>query len=218
MVQPLVCATPGKDGAGGTLSGVVNTYYRASANGTLAAGNNSVTLAAALPAGGTPIAVGDLLLIIQLQDALINNTNTSSYGHGVPGDPATGSTNLQSSGLLEYVTATSAVPLAGGTLTFTGTGANGGALNTYVRAAYNAAANNGQQRYEVIRVPQYTSATLSSALVPLPWDGNLGGVLAIDVAAQLTLGGTVSANALGFRGAGGLLLTGSGGGVSTDYV
>jgi uncharacterized repeat protein (TIGR01451 family) len=218
VVQPLVCATPGKDGAGGTLSGIVNTYYRASADGTLAAGNNSVTLAAALPAGGTPIAVGDLLLIIQLQDALINNTNTSSYGHGVPGDPATGSTNLQSSGLLEYVTATSAVPLAGGTLTFTGTGANGGALNTYVRAAYSGGANNGQQRYEVIRVPQYTSATLSSALVPLPWDGNLGGVLAIDVAAQLTLGGTVSANALGFRGAGGLLLTGSGGGVSTDYV
>jgi uncharacterized repeat protein (TIGR01451 family) len=218
VVQPLVCATPGKDGAGGTLSGVVNTYYRASANGTLAAGNNSVTLAAALPAGGTPIAAGDLLLIVQLQDALINNTNTSSYGHGVPGDPATGSTNLQSSGQFEYVTATSAVPLAGGNLTFTGTGANGGALNTYVRAAYSGGANNGQQRYEVIRVPQYTSATLNSALVPLPWDGNLGGVLAIDVAAQLTLGGTVSANALGFRGAGGLLLTGSGGGVSTDYV
>src|ERR1700675_1023923 len=79
VVQPLVCATPGKDGAGGTLSGVVNTYYRASANGNLAAGTNSVTLAAALPAAGTPIAVGDLLLIIQLQDALINNTNTSSY-------------------------------------------------------------------------------------------------------------------------------------------
>jgi uncharacterized repeat protein (TIGR01451 family) len=218
VVQPLVCATPGKDGPGGTLSGVVNTYYRASANGTLAAGSNSVTLAAALPAGGKPIAIGDLLLLIQLQDALINNTNTSSYGHGVPGDPAAGSTNLQSSGLFEYVTATSAVPLAGGALTFTGTGANGGALNTYVRAAYSGGGNHGQQRYEVIRVPQYTSATLSSALAPLPWDGNLGGVLAIDVASQLTLGGTVSADALGFRGGGGLLLTGSGGGVSTDYV
>ena len=218
VVQPLVCATPGKDGAGGTLSGVVNTYYRASANGTLAAGKNSVTLAAALPAGGTPIAVGDLLLIIQIQDALINNTNSSSYGHGVPGDPAAGSTNLQSSGLFEYVTATSAVPLAGGTLTFTGTGAAGGALNSYVRAAYSGGGNHGQQRYEVIRVPQYTSATLSSALAPLPWDGNLGGVLAIDVASQLTLGGTVSADTLGFRGGGGILLTGGNGGVSTDYV
>jgi uncharacterized repeat protein (TIGR01451 family) len=217
VVQPLVCATPGKDGAGGVLSGVVNTYYRASANGTLAAGSTAgVTLAAG--SGPTPISPGDLLLIIQMQDALINNTNSSSYGHGVPGDPATGSTNLQSSGQFEFVTATNSVPLAGGALTFTGTGANGGPLNTYVRAAYSGGGNHGQQRYEVIRVPQYTSATLSSALVPLPWDGNLGGVLAIDVASQLTLGGTVSANALGFRGGGGLLLTGSGGGVSTDYV
>jgi len=219
-VQPLVCATPGKDGPGGVLSGVANTYYRANANSTLAAGTNTVTLGAGLPAGGTPIAVGDLLLIIQMQDALINNTNTSSYAHGVPGDPATGSTNLQSTGQFEYVTATSAVPIGGGALTFTGTGASGGALNTYVRAAYvgAGAGQHGQQRYEVIRVPQYTSATLSSALVPLPWDGNLGGVLAIDVASQLTLGGTVSADALGFRGGGGLILTGSGGGVSTDYV
>jgi uncharacterized repeat protein (TIGR01451 family) len=221
VVQPLVCATPGKDGAGGILSGVVNTYYRATANGTLAAGSNSVTLAAGLPAGGTPIAPGDLLLFIQLQDALINNTNSSSYGDGLPGDPATGSTNLQSTGQFEYVTATSAVPLAGGALTFTGTGTGGGLLNTYVRADYNGPGNNGQQRFEVIRVPQYTSATLSSALVPLPWDGNLGGVLAIDVASQLTLGGTVSANALGFRGGAGRILAGNGVGTAdrnTDYV
>jgi uncharacterized repeat protein (TIGR01451 family) len=221
VVQPLVCATPGKDGPGGTLSGVVNTYYRASANGTLAAGNKTVTLAAALPATGTPIAVGDLLLIIQLQDALINNTNSSSYGDGMPGDPATGSSNLQSSGQFEYVTATSAVPLAGGTLTFSGTGANGGALNTYVRASYSGPGNQGQQRYEVIRVPQYTSATLSSGLVPLAWDGNLGGVLAIDVASQLTLSGTVAADSLGFRGGAGRTLAGNGAltlDKNTDYV
>ncbi len=221
VVQPLICATPGKDGAGGVLSGVVNTYYRASANGTLAAGNKSVTLAAALPATGTPIAVGDLLLIIQLQDALINNTNSSSYGDGMPGDPAAGSSNLQSSGQFEYVTATSAVPLAGGTLTFSGTGANGGALNTYVRASYSGAGNQGQQRYQVIRVPQYTSATLSSGLVPLAWDGNLGGVLAIDVASQLTLSGTVAADSLGFRGGAGRTLAGNGTltlDKNTDYV
>jgi uncharacterized repeat protein (TIGR01451 family) len=221
VVQPLVCATPGKDGPGGTLSGIVNTYYGASADGTLAAGNNSVTLSAALPAGGTPIAVGDLLLIIQLQDALINNTNSSSYGDGMPGDPATGSSNLQSSGQFEYVTATSAVPLAGGALTFTGTGANGGALNTYVRAAYSGVGNHGQQRYQVIRVPQYTSATLSSALVPLAWDGNLGGVLAIDVASQLTLSGAVAADSLGFRGGAGRILGGNGVltlDKNTDYV
>ena len=44
------------------------------------------------------------------------------------GDPATGSTNLQSTGQFEFVTATSAVPVGGGTLSFQGTGVGGGLL------------------------------------------------------------------------------------------
>lgn len=216
VVQPLICATPGKDGAGGTLTGVVNAYYPPSTAGTLAVGATSVALSAAAAGGAQKaIAVGDLLLIIQMQAAAINSTNTSSYGDGLPGDPASGSTNLGSSGYFEFATATSAVPVTGGTLTFTGSGANGGLLNAYVLNAYSA--TQGQQTYQVIRVPQYTSATLSSGLVPLVWNGSIGGVLAIDVSSQLTLGGTVAADALGFRGGGGRILAG-GTGASTDYV
>ena len=72
----------------------------------------------------------------------------------------------------------------------------------------------------MIRVPQYTSATLSSTLVPLAWNGAVGGVLALDVASQLTLGGTVSADSLGFRGGAGRQLAGSNvaGLTNTDYV
>jgi uncharacterized repeat protein (TIGR01451 family) len=214
VVQPLVCATPGNDGAGGTLTGIVNTYFPPKANGTLAAGATTATLGTS--SGATKqIASGDLLLIIQMQDALINSTNTGAYGDGSPGDPATGSTNFQSTGLFEYVTATSTVAAGTGTLTFQGTGANGGLLNSYVQAAYTAG-TNGQQTYQVIRVPQYTSATLSSGLVPLAWNGSVGGVLALDVSSQLTLGGTVAADSLGFRGGGGRILTG-GAGADTDY-
>ena len=157
--------------------------------------------------------MGDLLLIIQMQAAAINDTNTSSYGDGFPGDPASGSTNLNSSGYFEFVTATSAVPVTGGTLAFTGSGANGGLLNSYVLNAYST--TQGQQTYQVIRVPQYTSATLSSGLVPLAWNGSVGGVLAIDVSSQLTLGGTVAADALGFRGGGGITLRGATSGADT---
>ncbi|MGC2233443.1 MAG: C25 family cysteine peptidase [Candidatus Acidiferrum sp.] len=216
VVQPLVCATPGKDGTGGTLTGVVNTYYPP-ANGTLAAGSStSVTLGASSGAT-TPIGIGDLLLLIQIQDSSINSTNTGAYGDGTPGDPANGSTNLQSTGQFEFVTATSAVPVGGGTLTFQGTGAGGGTLNTYVEAVDTT--GSGQQRYEVIRVPQYSSATLGSGLVPLAWTGSVGGVLALDVSSQLTLGGTVAADALGFRGGGGITLTGTTNTVAnTDYV
>ncbi len=143
--------------------------------------------------------------------------NTSSYGDGVPGDPGSGSTSLGSSGLFEFVTATNAVPVTGGTLQFTGTGPGGGLLNSYSYAI--ATATQGQQTYQVIRVPQYTSATLSSTLAPLAWNGSVGGVLAIDVSSQLTLGGTVAADALGFRGGGGITLTGTTNAVSdTDYV
>jgi uncharacterized repeat protein (TIGR01451 family) len=207
VVQPLVCALPGNDGTpGAALSGIVNTYFAPASAGTVSAGSTSITLGAAASGGAqSPIAVGDLVLIIQMQDATINSTNTTSYGAGTPGDPS-GSTSLGSSGLFEFVTATSAVAVTGGTLNFTGTGANGGLLNTYVSGA--ASATQGAQTFQVIRVPQYASATLGSSLGALPWNGSVGGVLALDVASQLTLGGTVSLDGDGFRGGGGMSLSG----------
>src|SRR5690349_22519600 len=66
------CATPGRDGTA-TLTGVINTYYPGS--GTAAAGSTSIALGAAAGAS-TPIAVGDLVLVIQMQDAAIDSTNT----------------------------------------------------------------------------------------------------------------------------------------------
>jgi uncharacterized repeat protein (TIGR01451 family) len=151
-----------------------------------------------------------------MQGAQINSTNTSSYGDGVAGDPASGSTSLGNSGQFEFVTATAAVPVTGGALTFTGTGAGGGLLNSYTSAA--ATATQGIQTYQVIGVPQYTTATFSSTLAALPWSGAVGGVLAVDVASQLTLGGTVSLDGQGFRGGGGRILAGAAGTLSTDVV
>ncbi|HYL61358.1 MAG TPA: C25 family cysteine peptidase [Candidatus Methylomirabilis sp.] len=216
VVQPLVCASPGRDGVGGTLTGIVNTYYPPANAGTLAAGSTSVALGAAAAGGAqTPIAAGDLLLFIQAQDAAINSTNTGAYGDGFPGDPASGWTALNNSGNFEFVTATNAVPVGGGTLNFQGTGPTGGLLNTYTSAA--ATAGQGQRTYQIIRVPQYSSAVLSSGLTAMIWNGATGGVLALDVASQLTLGGTVAVDGLGFRGGGGRILRG-GTGTAADYV
>ena len=214
VVQPLLCATPGRDGAGGTLTGVVNTYFPPAAAGTVNSGSTSVTLGASSGAA-SGIAIGDLVLIIQMQDSVINSNNTGSYGDGLNGDPASGSTSLGSSGLFEFVTATSAIPAAGGTLQFAGSGSGRGLLNSY--ASITATLTQPQQTFQVIRVPQYTSATLSSGLVPLAWSGKVGGVLVLDVSSQLTLGGTVALDALGFRGGAGRKLGGGTGGV-TDYV
>ncbi len=206
-----LCATPGGSGAGGSLTGVVNTYYPGTA--PAAAGATSISVGA--PTGAaTPIAAGDLLLVIQMQAADINSTNTNSYGHGGPAaTPASGFTALNASGMYEYVRATGAV--SGGAVPVSGLGVGAGLLNSYVAAA--ATVTSGVRTFQVVRVPQYTTATTSSTLTAGAWNGSTGGVLALDTTSTLTLNGTVSVDGLGFRGGIGIQ-RGGGAGASTDVV
>jgi uncharacterized repeat protein (TIGR01451 family) len=202
------CATPGASGTA-TLSGVVNTYYPATLSA--AAGTNSISLGPAVGAP-TPIAVGDLLLVIQMQDAAIDGSNSDAYGDGVAAGSASGWTALNSAGRYEYTVATSAVPLAGGALTVGGT-----LINTYNDAGATAA--QGRRTFQVVRVPQYVSATLSSTLTAGAWNGSTGGVLAFDVQGATNLNGaTVDVSEEGFRAGLGRQLTGGVGGSGTDYV
>ncbi|MBV9959980.1 MAG: hypothetical protein JO360_16250 [Acidobacteria bacterium] len=210
-VAAQTCAVPGQQGNGGTLTGIINTYYPGTA--TANAGATSITLGTSRGAA-TPIASGNLLLVIQMQDAAINSTNTGAYGDGTANDPATGYSAVNNTGRFEFVRATNAVPVGGGTVTIVGTGTGTGLLNTYTNAA--ATATQGQRTFQVVRVPQYTAAILSSTLTASAWNGTTGGILALDVSQQLTLGGTVSVNGLGFRPGGALQLAG-GTGVDTDY-
>jgi len=207
-----LCATPGKNGTN-TIAGVVNTYYAPNA-GIVSAGATSISLSGYAGAGQA-IEAGDLLLVIQMQDATIDDRNSSRYGDGVNGGPGNGALGVGQSGLYEYVRAANAVPLTGGTLTIVG-GTGGGLVNSYVAAA--ASTTRGKRTFQVVKVPQYDQATVAGTVAALPWNGTLGGVVAIDVARRLTFsGGTVDASGRGFRGGGGRRLTG-GGGTSTDYV
>jgi uncharacterized repeat protein (TIGR01451 family) len=215
--QSNTCAIPAKNGAGGTLNAVIDTYFPPStANVTVAAGATSVTLGTSRGAA-TAIASGDLLLFIQMQDAAINSTNTSSYGDGASG---AGSTNLNNSGMYEFVKATSNVPTTGGLLTFAASGPGGGLLFSYTKAT--ATGTQGQRAFQVVRVPQYSSATLGyTAATPAAsaWNGSTGGVFGLDVSGILTLNGaTLSVDGTGFRGAAGLQLNGTVGFANTDYV
>ena len=210
FVESNACSNPAKNGNGGTLAGVINTYYPATANA--AAGTTAITVGASTGAA-VPIAIGDLLLVMQMQDASINSTNTTNYGDGSTGS---GSTNLNNSGNYELVTATSAIPLGGGTVNISGTGSGGGLLYGYTNAA--ATATQGQRKYQIVRIPQYSTATLSSTLTASAWNGSTGGILALDIAGTLNLGSaTVSVDGLGFRGGAGLQLTGAAG-ANTDYL
>ncbi len=201
-----VCAVPGRDGPISDLSGIVNTYYPGEA--TVTAGATSITLGTAQGAT-TPIAAGDLLLVIQMQDAAIDSTDTDAYGDGAAGAPASGATDLNNAGLYEYVVATNDVPLGGGVLNI-----SSGLVNAYTDA--DATTAQGQRRFQVVRVPQYSSATLGANLTAAPWDGQTGSVLAVDIAGTLTLNGrTADVDGLGFRGGAGRQLSGAA--ITDDY-
>ena len=161
LVQSVVCGTqPGRDGAGGTLAGVNNSYWPGTASA--AAGATSITTGARRGAA-LSITAGDLILIIQMQDAAINSSNDDRYGNGnvitggVTGIGA-GYTNANNTGRYEYAIATNTIGAAGGNLTFTAAGGGNGLMFAYTNA--NATATMGQRRFQVVRVPQYTTATL----------------------------------------------------------
>ena len=210
-VQSISCAAVAQATAGNNLTGVQNTYYPGTAS--VAAGATSIPVGAATGAGSA-IAAGNLLLIIQMQDASINDSNTVAYGNGYTGQ---GFTTLNSAGDYEFVTAQNAVPATGGSVTISGAGTGGGTVFAYHSAAWSATA--GQSTYQVIVVPQYSTASFNPATPPtaLAWNGSTGGVLVLDTSGVLNLNGaTLSVDGLGFRGGAGMQLTG-GAGASSDY-
>ena len=179
--QAQVCGTPGADGPV-AISSSINTYYPVASDITLGAGAKSIAVGA-VPAtdaynnnfGSIPIAAGDLILIIQMQDATINYENNINYGRGVNNSGpdnlgATGFTNLENTGVFEYVIATNNVPLSGGTLTFTGTGSGDGVLNSFYNAAPTG--TRGKRTFQIVRVPQYSNLTLTSNVTTPPFNGS----------------------------------------------
>ncbi|MBL4661803.1 MAG: hypothetical protein JKY19_15700, partial [Alcanivoracaceae bacterium] len=69
-----VCAIPTNDGSNLTLSGTVNSYWSV-VTGTYNAGSTSITLQSQR-GSLTPISSGDLVMVIQMQCADIDLTNT----------------------------------------------------------------------------------------------------------------------------------------------
>ncbi len=149
------------------------------------------------PAGTTALNPGDLVMVIQMQDAQYNNGNGVTYGDGATGR---GVTAVNASGKYEF---RRVVSFTAGTLVI-----DQGLTNSYTRAAPSAgsgASENGNRRFQVIRVPQFSTLTMPAGTTsPTAWNGETGGVWVIDVAGNLNMNGAiVDASNLGFRGAGG---------------
>lgn len=218
-LQAQTCGTPGLDGptliyspfGSQNYSSTINTYFPPKADMSLQAGATSITLGAVpisrftyISYGITPIHAGDMLVIIQMQDATIQYTNDTFYGSnndkaGNDGLGGTGYINLGNTGKFEYVIATNAVSLSGGTLTFRGAGVGKGTINTYTNAATTP--DRGKRTFQIIRVPQYSNLTLGQDIYASPFNGETGGVIVFDVSGTMNFNShQIDASGNGFRG------------------
>ncbi|MCW5970147.1 MAG: DUF11 domain-containing protein [Blastocatellales bacterium] len=156
---------------------VVNRYATLAADG--AAGATTITVSN--PGGNfgldpATLSVGDLLLIIQMQGAQIDTSDTPAYGLV---------TALGNAGRYEFLTVG---------------GVNGNVITIScggLRFSYTASG-----KVQVLRVPQYTTLTINAgASVTAPaWNGSIGGVVAAQAMNTATINGSIDASGLGFRG------------------
>jgi hypothetical protein len=123
--------------------------------------------------------VGDIVMIIQMQDDVlgVNTTNNSSFGT---------ISSIGSAGNYEFLTISA---VSGGTITFTSSPTK----------TYSTGINSNVQIVTLRRygAPDYSTTSAMSALA---WNGDIGGVIAIEVLGTLTLNNSINANYTGFRG------------------
>lgn len=122
--------------------------------------------------------VGQDVIIMQMQDNVISGTNNDANFGGL------GSIGSAGKYEVKMITAKTATTIT---------------LNTAPTFTYNTGANASVQviSFRLYGSPNYTTTGNMSAL---PWDGNIGGVVAFKVNGTLTLNNNVTASGAGFRG------------------
>jgi gliding motility-associated-like protein len=145
-----------------SISGIINSYAAVSSV-------NTTTVCVSSAAG---FAVGDKVMIIQMQCASIVTANNNTYGNITAYNNA-GKYEFGYIGSISGNCIVLSCPL----------------LNTYSTAC----------GLQLIKVPVYTNATVSNTLTAQAWNGTTGGVLVFE-ATNLTLNSDINVDGLGFRG------------------
>jgi len=114
----------------------------------------------------------DLILIIQMQGAIIVDSNTSGYGAIM---------SYNSCGNYEYAKVRSVV---------------GGKIVLQYALLRNYSASGKTQ---IIRVPQYQNPVVKGTVTCPPWNGNTGGIISIDATGTVRLNAEINAVGTGFR-------------------
>lgn len=124
---------------------------------------------------GNPISLrpGDRVLLIQMKGAGISTNNDPAFGTIM---------SIDGAGACEFLTIKR---VDGERVSFTT-----GMVHTY----------DASGAVQLITVPTYTSARVTSQLTAQPWNGTVGGVVAIEVSESLYLNADISTSGLGFIG------------------
>lgn len=118
--------------------------------------------------------VGDTVLMIQMKGAEIDSSNTAAFGTV---------TNYKNAGNYEFNYVKSKT-------------GNVIELKDSVTRSYDFPFG----KVQLIRVPYYNSASFTSVLTCLPWDGSKGGVLILNAKNNVTLQADINVSGRGFRG------------------
>ena len=181
---------------------VLNTYTYLTA--TPAIGATTITVANNSMNGGaftSNLAAGDLIMIIQMQGASVDINNWPVISGGNHTAPAANLwdwwlaiedfgaiTNYNLTGYFQTVEVASV------------TGINTIELQCGVEYAYNHT-----KHVQVVRIPRFDDLTVSggmNSIVPAPWNGETGGIVALEVddVFSINAGSSISASGFGFRG------------------
>jgi len=117
--------------------------------------------------------VGDKLLIIQMQGATINETNTSGFGD---------ITNINDAGNYEFNT-------------ICGIPSSTEIIVNGIQQTYNPTG-----LVQVVNVPVYNDAVITASLNAAAWNGLTGGILAFECLGTLTMNSGIDLQGVGFRG------------------
>lgn len=156
----------GKDGSP-AISGIVNIYT--SALSDIKRCEKKIPVKE-----NSGFSAGDLILIMQMQGAIINNSNTPAYGT---------ITDYSNAGNYEFAMIDSI--------------GNGNEIFLEKPVLRNFSFNG---KVQIIRVPQYVNPIISGTLTCKKWDGETGGVLVLDARDTLRFNANINVNGKGFRG------------------
>jgi hypothetical protein len=161
---------------GQTISGVINSYHKATSiinNGTY----NSYSYSGITLQDITGLSTGDRVLIIQMKGATIDETNSSSFGN------ISSIANVGNAGKYEF---SSICGFLNNTIVL-----SNHLLNTYDVSSV-----------QVIRVPVFTDVTVAGTLLATEWNPSTqtGGVIALEASGTITLNASINADSAGFKG------------------